>query len=313
MPNIYTPSEDNRWSEHGLGHLLNPTGPESEDREWIAQVWYRMICNALGLHTEEVHFAGRPAVGRITVSSPALMRPLTEFNRGKAYPDQIKPFNFLLTCHVKPFGHPPGADPAHFHLIAPYQLDPKQWTNMEWIDQYSRKSYRISATGPHGTRFMARVKTYGDVLQEYEFHPESKCADTSEKPCSKQTVGLLQRRHIRVGQIKYIGKESNSLEDVQSGLIHSEQSVYTEYPDPRRDEWKTKILPALKAIPLKTLVRHCNGEISRRALIDLRAERCRPHPKNQEMIAAILTKLNKRLHDPEKEDLNIYAIQKSRR
>ena len=245
MPNIYTPSEDNRWSEHGLGHLLNPTGPESEDREWIAQVWYRMICNALGLHTEEVHFAGRPAVGRITVSSPALMRPLTEFNRGKAYPDQIKPFNFLLTCHVKPFGHPPGADPAHFHLIAPYQLDPKQWTNMEWIDQYSRKSYRISATGPHGTRFMARVKTYGDVLQEYEFHPESKCADTSEKPCSKQTVGLLQRRHIRVGQIKYIGKESNSLEDVQSGLIHSEQSVYTEYPDPRRDEWKTKILPAL--------------------------------------------------------------------
>ena len=32
-------NKDDRWSEHGLGHLLNPTDPESEDREWIAQVW----------------------------------------------------------------------------------------------------------------------------------------------------------------------------------------------------------------------------------------------------------------------------------
>jgi len=306
-------NKDNQWSEHGLGHLLNPTDPESEDREWIAQAWYRMICNTMGLDTEELHFAGKPAVGRITVSSPAVMRPLTEFNQGKRYADRIKPFNFLLTCHVKPFGHPPGADPQHFHLIAPYQPDPKQWTNMEWIDQYSGKSYRISATGPHGTRFIARVKTYGDVLQEYEYHPESKCADAHGKACSKQTAGLLQRRHIRVGQIKYIGKESNSLEDVQSGLIHSEQSVYTEYPDPRRDEWQTKTLPQLKAIPLHSLVKECKGKLSRRALIDLRARRSKPHRKNQEMIAAIVKKLAKKMPDPERKTVNIYALQESRR
>ena len=158
-----------------------------------------------------------------------------------------------------------------------------------------------------------RVKTYGDVLQEYEFHPESKCADAHGKPCSKQTIGLLQRRHIRVGQIKYIGKESNSLEDVESGLIHSEQSVYTEYPDPRRDEWQTKILPALKAIPLKSLVEACEGKLSRRALIDLRAGRSRPHPKNQEMLAAIVKKLSKKNTRPEKETLNTYALQESRK
>jgi len=128
-----------------------------------------MICNALGLHTEELHFTGKPAVGRITVSSPAVMWPLKEFNQGEPYADLIKPFNFMSTCHVKAFGHPPGADPEHFHLIAPYQPDPKQWTNMEWIDQYSRKSYRIAATGPHGTRFMARVKTYGMYCRNTNF------------------------------------------------------------------------------------------------------------------------------------------------
>jgi hypothetical protein len=35
---IHVNNDEDRWSEHGLGHLLNPTNPEDEDREWIAQV-----------------------------------------------------------------------------------------------------------------------------------------------------------------------------------------------------------------------------------------------------------------------------------
>ena len=58
-------------------------------------------------------------------------------------------------------------------------------------------------------------------------HPEAKCADGKGKYVH-HTIGLLQRRHVRIEQIKPIGKESNSLEEVESSLIHSEQSVYTE-------------------------------------------------------------------------------------
>lgn len=72
------------------------------------------------------------------------MRPLEALNNGKKYAAQIKPFNFLLTCHVKPFGHPTGADPEHFHLIAPYQSDPRQWLKMPWIDQYTGNRYGIT-------------------------------------------------------------------------------------------------------------------------------------------------------------------------
>jgi hypothetical protein len=97
---------------------------------------------------------------------------------------------------------------------------------------------------------------------------------------------LLQRRCIQIEQIKYVGKESNSLEDVEAGLIHSAQSNYTEYADLRRDEWQTKVLPVLKKVRLKLLVKMSG--LSRRALIDLRAGRCRPHPKNKELIAAVL-------------------------
>jgi len=48
-------------------------------------------------------------------------------HEGKPYCDQIKPFNFLLTCHVNPLGHPIGAEPERFHLIAPYESDPRKW------------------------------------------------------------------------------------------------------------------------------------------------------------------------------------------
>jgi len=283
-------NKDDRWSEHGLGHLLNPTDPESEDREWIAQAWLSIIRRALGLPATALGIESSPAVGQVTVSSPAVMKPLAKLNEGKQYADKIKPFNFLLACHIRPFGHPPGVDPARFHLISPYEKDPRQWLKKSWIDQYSGKEYRITTVGPHGNRQTARVKTYGDVLLEYEYHPESKCADSRGKVCDKQTIGLLQRRHVRIEQIKPIGKESNSLEEVESGLRHSEESVYTEYPDPRRDEWQTKILPALKNAPLSRLVEACHGILSRRALIDLRAGRSRPHPKNRELLAAIVRK-----------------------
>jgi hypothetical protein len=98
---------EDRWSEHGLGHLLNPTDPENEDREWIAQVWLNIVLRALGFPTKSLGFENQPAVGRISVSSPVIMKSLSELNRNKKYSDQIKPFNFLMTCHVKQLGHPP--------------------------------------------------------------------------------------------------------------------------------------------------------------------------------------------------------------
>lgn len=45
-----------------------------------------------------------------------------------------------------------------------------------------------------------------------------------------------------------MGKESNSLEEVEAGLEHSAENVYTEYLDRRRNEFQTKILPALRKI-----------------------------------------------------------------
>jgi len=286
-------NRQDRWSEHGLGHLLNPTDPDSEDRDWIAQAWLNIVRKTLGLPTQNLTFEDLPAVGRITISSPAVIRPLANLNEGKRYSDQIKPSNFLLTGHVSPLGHPPGTDPERFHLIAPYELDSRKWLRMDWIDQYTGKKYRITTAGYHGTRQTARVKTYGDVLRDYEFHPESKCADADGNSCGKQTIGLLQRRNVRIEQIKYIGKESNSLETVDEGLEHSEKNVYTVYDDPRRAEWIVKIQPALKNARLDVLVKACGKKLSRREIIELRAARSKPHRGTEKLLAEILKKLGR--------------------
>jgi hypothetical protein len=284
-------NKKDRWSRHGLGHLLNPSDPEASDRNWTAAVWEMIIRKSCGLKTKQVNFADLPAIGRTTVSSPGLMKSFESLNSGKPYAEQVKPFNFLLTAHVIPEGQPNHVDPEKFHLVKPYDPDPRKWLQQEWIDQHSQKKYRITTRGNCGTRWAARVKTYGKLISEYEFHPESKCADEAGNPCGRQTVGQLQRRHIKVDEIKFIGKESNSLESVDEGMIHSEKDINTEYSDPKRSEWVIKIRPALRKTKLKALVKACGKELSRREIIELRAGRSKPHRKTLELVVGVLKKL----------------------
>lgn len=284
---------EDRWSEHGLGHLVNPTDPDSDDRAWISHVWLNIARRTLGVPTREFGFERLPAIGRVAVTSPLLLRPFAALNEGKHYNQQIKPFNFLSTSHVRSFGHPDGVRPERFQLISPYEPNPRRWLKTKWIDRYSGNTFRITTRGHHGGPGVARVQTYGDVIEAYEFHPEAKFADARGEPCGKQTLGLLRRRHVRIGELTNIGKESNSLEEVQTGIEHEEANVYTEYRDPRRGRWNTTVLPALRKASLVTLERMCEGQLSRRALIDIRAGRSTPHRRNQALLAEVAEKLSR--------------------
>jgi hypothetical protein len=76
------------------------------------------------------------------------------------------------------------------------------------------------------------------------------------------------------------------LEDAEVGLIHSAHSAYTEYPDPRRDEWQTKVILALKKIPISQIEKLTG--LSRRMIINARQGKSRPHRKNRELLAAVV-------------------------
>jgi hypothetical protein len=271
-----------KWSEHGLGHLLNPTDPDSEDREWIRQCWEYIVCrDALGVPAAEPSWLDRPAMSRITASTPEVLRPFREYNEGKPYAEQVKPWNFLLSAHVAPFGHPDGVDPRRFHLVARYKPDPRQWRKVAWIDLYSAARYRISTTGDAGGPGVARVKTYRDVLAEYRNHPEAKFLGPDGVACGRATRGLLQRRSVwtRADLITYIGKEANKVEDRQKGLVHDQTEVLTQYHDPRRDPWRTLVVPVLRDVPRAQLAQAAG--IHPRAVAALRNGHTLPRPQHR--------------------------------
>jgi hypothetical protein len=112
--------------------------------------------------------------------------------------------------------------------------------------------------------------------------------DQNGEPSDQTTIGLLRRRHIQIEGIEYIGKESNLLEEVDAGSVRDPNSVYTRYPDIRRDEWIMRIVPALNKLSLRFLVKRCQRRISRRAIIEIRAGRSRPHMRNQILLISIL-------------------------
>ena len=146
----------------------------------------------------------------------------------------MKPFNFLCSAHVAPFGHPTGVDPTKFHLVAPYSKESGEWLKLPWRDVHSGELFSLTTEVPCPPGYV-RLKTYRDVLERYEFHPEPKSLGPDGEPCSEQTVGLPwpvdpleQWGHLSTSKgVKRSGA-------VQGGEVHDWDEVVTEYGRPEK-------------------------------------------------------------------------------
>jgi hypothetical protein len=216
------PDGEHQPCAHGLGHLLNPTDPSSEDRDWIVQFWESHLTNN---GSTAPYWLARPALGKIAITAPATWRQLAHYNRGRSYRDQIKPFGFLL--------HAPGADlPAAGgdggRLVAPFTADPARWLALDWVD-LNNPDCPIKITTDPTRPGRALVDTYAADATSYFTHREAKAAEPSGAPAARSSRGLLQRRHVRAASmIAVIGKEANDLDDRAAGIApdpHGEQRL----------------------------------------------------------------------------------------
>jgi hypothetical protein len=265
-------------------HLLNPSDPDSPDRDWIRQVWEWIICRELDLPPTDPVWFERPAISRMSFSSPELLAPVAR--EGVPYSEDIKPANFLLSAHVAAFGHPPGMDPRHFHLIAPFEADPRKWTEMPWTDIYSEREYGIT-TNPIFAPGLVRVKSYRDVIESHRYRPEYKSNASGGNPCTRTTTGLLERRVVVAGDVIHVGKESNRLGDVEAGLLHDWADIVSSYENP--ELWQSEIVPRLRAFPRGVLAQELG--ISRRQISALLNGHAQPSARTRKAVARLLGRL----------------------
>jgi hypothetical protein len=164
---------------------------------------------------------------------------------------------------------------------------------MQWVDKYSGERFPvcINPVVPPGT---IGVVSFGDALHRYLVHPEYKSADASGRVCDKLTVGLLARRRIHVGKIRYIGKESNRLEEVQNCMVSNEDEFRVTYIDPRLDPWPRYAAPLLKHVSSKQLEKAT--DISSRMIKSYR-KGAMPRQDNRRKLVRALTKEAKKLLD----------------
>ncbi len=274
-------------SEHGLGRFLDPLSPTEERRtpdgrrKWIDEAWMWILAAATHPDAPMPNWTQVSALSRVTVSSPVLHRPFADWNAGRDWAEQMKPFNFLLTATLDAFGRPAGVmEEDKFRLIAPYSSDPDDWVRLDWRNLYDPNgpSYRITTDWQaESIPDVAVVQRYARVLRDYRLHLEAKFLGLDGQPCGRTTRGVLSRRPVHaIGPATLIGKEANRLDDVQQGLVDGLDEVLTTYTDPVD-------AGLLRDLVLPVLARYSGRDLAKRVGCDHRTiDRIRrgqhPHP-----------------------------------
>lgn len=207
-------------SGHGLGHLMDPFEDPPEVRsEWIkkvgvprwqAQIWLEII-HAFDVGQPDVvplsHLDGfgQPSRSRYAATTPELLSWFSEFNEGKPYSKQIKPFNFMLSLQLRSDIDLATTHPGELtdrgrarapRPAAPHSRNPNEAARTAF-DRGTGKA--VDA---------ALLKTLARNLVRYHLHPEAKFQNGEE-----DAVGVLSRRHVRALAFRSIGKEADNLED----------------------------------------------------------------------------------------------------
>ncbi len=199
--------------ESGLKFFLDPQAEEDDEdfRRFVKEVWLRILNNE---PFSALPGAARPLVYRFAVTTAYLWKRFKRLNAGRPYPEQIKPFDFLLQASTEyDF-----SSKSSQTLIAPFDPDPTHWQDLDWID------YRENGDGASGSSSSKRtLRTVESYLNAYKDHPEYAYNGPDGKPCSAKTAGVLSRRPVSALNFVYQGKGMMDEDDIQSNVQDSEE------------------------------------------------------------------------------------------
>ncbi len=213
---VYTRHQSRRKiikpSEHGLGMVYVPDERkrykpvECEDQEttyprWIVEAWERLLDDHLrmvkdpenALVAQDLWFGNIPAVMRIRVTTPNVLKALRKRDPGAA-----KPYNFALSPIL-------AQARQHCTLVAPFSKHPKEWLTRDYTEIHTGDLVHLLGEYRGEKLLPQRLSA---VLWRHYLHPEEKSLGPSNEHCDGSTRGLLSRRPLKaIIPFILIGKE----------------------------------------------------------------------------------------------------------
>ena len=127
-------------SAHGLGFLYHPRrkdDPVSDVPPWVREAWDWILRGALKMPRAEPAWFQQPAMMRVAITTPEVLKSLQARESNLPYRDRAKPFNFVLMPIIDEFdGSPVGTDPKQLTLIAPFTSDIARWYHLQYLNIY---------------------------------------------------------------------------------------------------------------------------------------------------------------------------------
>jgi hypothetical protein len=137
---------------------------------------------------------------RVVLSTPLVLNRLDRDTR---------PYNFLLCPLIDSVvGFPSGVDRERFTLIAPFTKDRGAWRSLMCVNVCDGKRFTL-AMEQDARASKAVPQTLEYVLRLYLRHAEAKSLAPDGSPSSGDTRGVLLRASIQVGDMLYVGKETD--------------------------------------------------------------------------------------------------------
>lgn len=199
-------------SEHGLGIVYVPDKRERYKPEnckdqdtdyprWVVEAWERILDDHFrqiedpedASVSREFSFGKLPAVMRIRVTTPNVLKALRKRDPGAA-----KPYNFALSpILVQP--------PPECTLVSPFSKHPEEWLTRDYTEANSGDTAKLFGEYK-GKKLIPQ--TLANIVWRHYLHPEDKSLAPDGKSCGPYTRGLLLRRPLRaLHPFVYIGKE----------------------------------------------------------------------------------------------------------
>jgi hypothetical protein len=206
-----------KYSTHGLGHLKDIDGE---------QIWKSILTNDLNGYSDRI------AISQITITKPSIFNWFRKMNADKPLSKQIKPFNFMLI----------GSEVNNVIPCLPFSKNISGVQYREFVD-YRTGMVSNELSWP-STAYWHSLES---VLTSYVRHDDYKFDYIDNKAV---------RKHIFADRIRYIGKESNNLDE--SLVFGIDDNSYLEYANPEAvqlpEAYKSGDDKRLPGIPLKIIL-----------------------------------------------------------